>query len=138
MDVSKLKESLILSEGLRLKAYKDTVGKVTIGVGRNLDDVGISREEAFLLLDNDIKRVEVDLQKVNGFLDLIDVRQHVIAEMVFNMGFSSVMKFKQMWAAIAVQEWHKAADAMLDSLWARQVGKRAERLAKHMRLGVEE
>lgn len=67
MDTQQLREQLERHEGLRLKPYKDTVGKLTIGIGRNLDDKGISRKEAFALLDNDIAEVVRQLEQVDEY-----------------------------------------------------------------------
>lgn len=138
VDVFKLRQDLLLSEGLRLKPYKDTVGKLTIGVGHNLDDEGITKEEALYLLHNDILDVIKDLRKIphySKFVDGNDVRERVIAEMVFNLGIGGVLKFKKMWKAIEMEDWDQAAKEMLNSQWARQVGKRANRLSERMRSG---
>jgi lysozyme len=137
MNIDLLKKDIILSEGFKLKPYKDTVGKLTIGVGRNLDDVGLIEEEVLFLLENDIKRIQKELDSIEEFSLLSETRQRVIAEMVFNLGKSNLMKFKNMWKAIQLQDWSKAANEMLDSLWAKQVGKRASRLATRMRTGLD-
>ncbi|MBX9804596.1 MAG: glycoside hydrolase family protein [Alphaproteobacteria bacterium] len=135
MDNDILKQDLINDEGLKLKPYRDSVGKLTIGVGRNLDDEGITEAEALYLLNNDIQRVETELASVQYFPQLSDIRQRVLIEMTFNMGRSGVMEFKEMWSAIEAQDWNGAADAMLNSEWANEVGQRAVRLATCMRTG---
>lgn len=135
MDRQLLKTQLERHEGLRLKPYRDTVGKLTIGYGRNLDDVGIAPEEAELMLDNDIDAALKHLHTVDEFNELDPVRQTVIANMAFNMGFSGVMGFRNMWAAISRQDWDRAASEMLDSRWSRQVGMRAVELSEIMRSG---
>lgn len=153
MDIEKLKASLTLSEGLELKPYKDNVGKTTIGIGRNLDDVGLTKEEiiillkqngiteaqASMLLENDIKKVEAQLKEKSefGYLSQSEPRQRVIMEMAFNMGVSRLMGFKNMWEYIKEQKWDKAAEEMLNSQWARQVKGRAKRLADAMRTGTD-
>jgi lysozyme len=137
MNIEILRQSIIDAEGLRLKPYKDTEGKLTIGVGRNLDDIGISKEEAFFLLDNDIKFILKELSKLSDFQLLSEARQRVIAEMGFNMGMNGLMKFKDMWKAIEQKNWENAAEEMSDSLWARQVGQRAVRLIARMRSGMD-
>lgn len=137
MNIELLKQDLISSEGFKLKPYKDTVGKTTIGVGRNLDDVGLSQEEVLFLLDNDIKRILTELGSIEGFSQLTEPRQRVIAEMIFNLGKNNLIKFKNMWKAIQAQDWNRASTEMLDSLWARQVKTRANRLADCMRTGVD-
>ena len=135
MDTQQLREQLERHEGLRLKPYKDTVGKLTIGIGRNLDDKGISREEAFAMLDNDIAEVVRQLEQVDEYQALDDTRQTVLANMCFNLGFYGLMGFRKMWLALARNDYHEAAKQMLDSRWARQVGYRADELAQIMRTG---
>ncbi len=132
-----LTKNLIADEGLRLKPYTDTVGKLTIGVGRNLNDEGITAQEALYLLNNDIQRIEKELAPLPNFSQLSETRQRVITEMAFNIGFEGVMEFKGMWKAIQDEDWDSAANAMLDSLWAREVGQRAIRLATTMRTGTD-
>lgn len=130
-----LRSQLERHEGLRLKPYRDTVGKLTVGYGRNLEDVGISRDEADFMLDNDIDQVERQLDTVDEYRDLDPVRQTVIANMAFNLGFAGLMGFKNMWSAIDRRDWDSAADEMLNSKWARQVGVRAVELSEIMRTG---
>ena len=73
---------LKLDEGLRLKPYRDTVGKLTIGIGRNLDDVGISEAEAEYLLSNDLDRTISDLDKYMLWWQTLDTpRRRVILNM---------------------------------------------------------
>jgi lysozyme len=137
MNIDLLKKDIISAEGFKLKPYKDTVGKTTIGVGRNLDDVGLMKEEVLFLLENDIKRIQKELDSIEEFSLLSEPRQRVIAEMVFNLGKGNFMKFKNMRQAIQLQDWNRAANEMLNSLWAKQVGKRATRLAACMRTGMD-
>lgn len=132
-----LRNSIILSEGIRLKPYKDTVGKLTIGVGRNLDDVGLSYAEVMLMLEHDIDILLESVQKINGFKKLNEVRQRVVLEMGFNIGIHGLKKFEKMWQAILKEEWEQASKEMLDSVWAKQVGKRAIRLAEKMHRGSD-
>jgi len=137
MDRDLLRSQLERHEGLRLKPYLDTATppRLTIGYGRNLDDAGITREEADYLLATDIERVERDLNMVDEYMDLDRIRQTVIANMTFNLGFHGLMQFKRMWAAIGRCDYEKAANEMLDSTWRRQVGARAIELAEIMRTG---
>ncbi len=131
-----LEEQLIRDEALRLKPYKDSVGKLTIGVGRNLDDVGISREEAIQLLANDIERALAWLRThLPWTLELDEIRQAALANMVFNMGGQKLEGFVQFLAKLKAQDFEGAAKEMLNSLWAKQVGDRAERLAEQIRTG---
>ena len=135
MDRQLLRSQLERHEGLRLKPYRDTVGKLTVGYGRNLEDVGISRDEADFMLDNDIDQVERYLKTVDEYNELDSVRQTVLMNMCFNVGFRGLMGFRKMWAAIARKDYAEAARQMLDSKWHRQVGNRAQELAQIMRTG---
>jgi len=136
MNRTALKEQLIRHEGLRLKPYLCTAGKTTIGVGRNLDDNGISMHEAMLLLDNDIDAVEDDLdQRLPWWRGLTEARQRVLADMAFNLGIGRLEGFRNTLAAIKTGNYPAAAEGMLASRWATQVGKRAQTLAKMMREG---
>lgn len=131
-----LEEILIRDEGLRLKPYRDTVGKLTIGVGRNLDDVGISETEARVLLRNDIEKVREQAERFHWFADLNEARQVVVLSMIFNMGFDGFSGFRNTIKSIAAGDYNDAANRMLESKWATQVGARAGRLANAMRTGV--
>ena len=126
---------LMRDEGLRLHPYRDTVGKLTIGYGRNLDDVGISQAEAEMMLTHDIAQAADSLTNLPVFAVLDDVRQAVLITMAFNLGRTGLMGFRRMWAALAERDYDCAAREMLDSKWARQVGIRAERLAEQMKTG---
>ena len=129
---------IILHEGKRSKPYKDTVGKLTIGVGRNLDDVGLFDDEIELLLINDLKRFERSLDKsLPWWRDLDEVRQRVIIDMCFNMGLGGLLGFKNTLAKIKAHDWAAARRGMLQSKWAKQVGARATRLADMMLTGKD-
>lgn len=133
MDIDALKQQLIMHEGLKLTPYRCTADKLTIGVGRNLDDVGITQEEAEFLLDNDILRCCDDLDRnMSWWRDLSETRQRVLVDMVFNLGISRFMKFQNTIDALANGNYKGAAEEMLDSRWAEQVGQRAMRLANAM------
>lgn len=128
---------LIRHEGLRLKPYRDTKNKLTIGVGRNLDDVGIMREEALMLLNNDIARVRSEVEHAfPWFSRLNPARKDVVLDMVFNLGLPRFRRFKKTIAAIKAKDWEAAAREMLDSRWAKQVGRRARELAAMMKRGT--
>jgi len=138
MDLSKLKHQLIIDEGISLRIYPDTMGKLTIGIGRNLEDKGISLSEAHYLLDNDIHEAISDLERTYPWFELLnDVRQRVLVNMRFNMGMTRLSSFRLMLRAMANNEYKKASEEMLDSKWARQVGNRANRLAKIMETGLD-
>lgn len=128
-----IKELLTLHEGLELKAYKCTAGKITIGVGRNVEELGITHDEAMYLLSNDIKRVVDELlANVDCYNDLSDVRKSVLIDMCFNLGISRFLQFRNFLAAVERSDWVDAAREMLDSRWAGQVGSRAIRLSTMM------
>src|SRR5262249_8699097 len=129
-------QSLIADEGLKLRPYIDTVGKITIGCGRNLTDKGISQQEAIGLLKNDIAECVTHLEGFAWFAGLDEVRQHVVLNMRFQLGPSRFLGFRQMLSAIEHGDYAAAAEAMLDSLWAGQVPARAHRLSDEMRTGV--
>ena len=140
-----------------LKVYQDTLGIDTIGIGRNLKDRGISKEEldymdipnmdviyehgiteadARYLALNDIKIVENELCKVHKCVEDLDaVRQLVLMDMAFNMGVPRLCKFKKMWNAIYERNFEAASFEMMDSRWARQVGNRAKKLSDAMKAG---
>ena len=122
-------------EGLRLKPYQCTAGKLTIGYGRNLDDNGISEDEAEGLLQHDIKRTQEEAQTLPFFAELNEVRQAVIVDMIFNLGFARFKKFERMLIALERRNYQMASIEMLDSRWAVQVGQRADLLSQLMRSG---
>lgn len=134
MTDDKLLQRVILHEGLVLKPYRCPSGKLTIGVGRNLEDNGISKEEALFLLKNDLDRCHQEcLRAFLWYGELDDSRQGVIQEMCFNLGLARLKTFKKMLLACEIGNYALAAHEMLSSLWARQVGKRAETLADIMK-----
>lgn len=163
MIMHSIKDQLILHEGLRLKPYKCPAGYWTIGVGRNLETVGLSKEEqlkifgaynsngsdmidillergisekdAMYLLDNDIKSCIEDIEKFTFFEELSPVRQKVLIDMRFNLGFTGLRGFKKMLAALERGDYVRAASEMIDSAWFRQVGDRGKRLYEMMRTG---
>lgn len=130
-------EQLIRDEAIRLFPYPDSFGKTTIGIGRNLTDVGITLAEATYLLVNDIQNATDHLEKAlpwTGGLD--DVRRDALINMTFNMGIGGLCTFKKFLAAIQAEDWTIARNEMLDSEWAKQVGPRAQRLAIQVETGV--
>ena len=136
MKLDSLISQLISDEGIRLKPYRDSLGVLSIGIGRNLDDVGITQDEAMLLLQNDIRKAYADLTTALPWVQTLDdVRQNVLIAMTFNMGIGGLLKFKNTLGMIQRHEYNQAASAMLQSLWATQVGARAKRLADQMRTG---
>jgi lysozyme len=136
MDRDLLRKELIRDEGLRLIAYKDSVGLWTIGVGHLLGEVKrmaiITREEAFALLEPDMDRAHaIAVGLVPTFGQLSESRQRVLVNMAFNLG-NRLMGFKVFLARIAAEDWPGAGAAMMNSKWATQVGDRAVRLQEMM------
>ena len=152
-----LVQKLITHEGLRLQVYKDTLGIDTIGIGRNLEDrgitdkelewmdipnmdtiyeYGISEADAMYLAQNDVQIVEEELLRSHPCVEELDsVRQLILVDMAFNMGVPRLCKFKKMWAAIHENKFDIAAKEMLDSRWASQVKSRSIKLAHAMHHG---
>jgi lysozyme len=138
MDRSRLQAQLERREGRRHSTYQDSKGLWTIGIGRNVDSRGgrgLSDAEIDLLLANDIDRVAAELAGFPWFAGLDDVRQNVLMDMNFNLGFTRFAGFKQMLAACARGDFAHAAEEMLDSKWRHDVGERAVELAAMMRTG---
>lgn len=156
MGTSSLVRELIKDEGYKRKPYRCTAGKLTIGIGRNLDDVGLTAEEtiylfgqpltkeeyiseftkhglslknAWFLCENDIDRSLRDLRLIfKNFDSFTDNRQRALANMMFNLGLSRFMGFRKMIDAIQIGHWARAAREAIDSKWAKQVGARATRI----------
>lgn len=130
-----LTERVKRHEGCRLTPYRDSVGVLTIGWGRNLDDVGISQQEADLMLAHDLNRAYAVIQGWTWTADLSPARQQVLVEMCFNLGARRLQGFGRMLAACKAGQFAEAADEMLNSRWRSQVGQRAITLAEAMRRG---
>lgn len=125
-------------EGVRNHVYKDHLGIETIGVGRNLVDRGLSDEEVDMLLANDIAIVEDELDKqLPWWRDLSEVRQRALADLVFNLGMPRLHGFVKTLSALQTRDYHTAAEELLDSKYARQVGARAIRIAEMIRSGLD-
>lgn len=130
------KQLLTKHEGYERYPYADTVGKITIGVGYNLSDRGIS--DAWIN-----NQLETDINYFYNFLNttftwfkfLNDARQIALVDMCF-MGAKNLLTFKKMIAALDAKNYYLAAKEMLDSKWAEQVGQRAQELAKIIKTGT--
>lgn len=134
MTPTNIQKQLERDEGFRQFPYRDTMGIPTVGIGRNLEHVGISKKEAIFLLQNDVARLIAGLRNVFPWFDyLSEVRKGVLINMAFNMGVSRLLGFKKMLNALESSDYEQAAKEMLDSQWVKQVGLRAERLARQMR-----
>ena len=134
MDIARIKDDLRRDEGLRLTPYHCTAGKLTIGVGRNLDDLGITAEEADYLLENDIGRVAMELDhNIPWWRGLPAGAQRALVNMAFNLGWPRLSGFTNMLAALEAGDMATAAAEALNSRWAGQVGERADRIAALIR-----
>ena len=155
-DRQELVKIIAKHEGMVLEPYRDSLGISTIGIGRNLEDRsisdgelmhmnktledvvnnGLTEEEAYYLCNNDIMIVEKELVARKPLvLQLDDIRQMCLVDMGFNMGVPRLMKFVNMWEAIDKADFQWASEEMLDSRWAKQVGRRATHLSEVMRTG---
>lgn len=136
MDQDLLIAQLKRHEGVRLLPYQDSVGKWTIGIGRNLTDRGISLSTAEQMLQEDIELAKTDLDSIYpDWCDLSEERQLVLMDMCVNLGAPRYLTFVKFWAALRQGQWDLAAAEMLDSRWANQVGQRAQTLSAMMREG---
>ena len=136
INMERLTNQLIIDEGLKLKPYRCTSDKLTIGVGRNLQDNGITEGEAKFLLKNDISRVAGEcMYEFPWFNGLSEKRKEAVINLVFNMGMATFKKFKKTIAYIEAGEYEKAGVELLDSNYARQVGQRSQRVADMLILG---
>lgn len=136
MNHDKLRAQLAVDEGRKARIYTDTVGKITGGVGRNMTDRDFSDDEIDLMLSNDIALVVTQLDKsLPWWRQMNDARQNVLINMGF-MGVGKLLGFKNTLAAMMAGDYNTAASGILDSMYAKQVGQRAVRLAAVMRTGV--
>jgi lysozyme len=133
-------EQLRRDEDEVLYAYPDSEGYLTIGVGILIDKRkggGITKAESWYLLANRVKKAEDELQAALPWMDHLDeARRGLLVNMTFNLGIAGVLGFKHMLAAIEAGDYPRAAAEMRNSTWHKQVGDRAERLAKQMETGV--
>ena len=120
-------------KGLRLKPYLDTLGKLTIGYGRNLDDRGITEMEAQDMLARDVKEARDDLATFPFWNDLNSQRKAALIDMRYCLGFAGFREFEKTIAALNAGDYYKAADEIEDPLFAKQVKGRAKELADMLR-----
>ena len=139
MNLNKLEAQLVRHEGVVLDMYRDSVGIWTIGVGRNLEHVGLRNEtEARYLLRSDIVAIRTELEKALPWIgDLNDVRQRCLMDMAFNLGVAGLMKFSKTLRLAADGHFSAASQEMLRSRWAGQVGQRAITLSEMMATGKD-
>lgn len=129
-------KDLVRDEGLRLKPYTCPGGKLTIGVGRNIQERGISESEALYLLKNDIDISKKELSlKFEWFCELNENRKRSLINMHFNLGMTRLLSFKKFLKAMGEGNFEEASKEALDSKWAKQVGDRAKRISELIRKG---
>ena len=134
--MSKLVKMIEPHEGVRRFPYRCTAGKLTIGVGFNLDDVGLYPNEIEFILENRLTLVRTRLSaELPWFSSLDEVRQAVLIDMAYNLGVDGLLKFRQTLGSVQQGDYLLAAKQMLQSRWASQVGSRSTRLSEMMRTG---
>lgn len=139
---------LIEDEGMRQFPYFDCCGKffrkcncakqgiLTVGIGRNLETVGLRDSEAEHMVLNDIKLTCEHLERCfSWFKTLNTPRRIVIVSMAFNLGITGLKQFQKMIKCIESGDFESASKHMLASKWATQVHSRAIRLATIMKTG---
>jgi lysozyme len=134
-----LAAQLIAHEGERLTVYRCPAGKLSIGVGRNLEDRGLSIDESRMLLSNDISDCWASLSSALPWFATLDpIRQRVLLDLRFNVGMGGFMKFRKMLSACAVADYNTAAAELQNSAWFTQVQpSRSAKLVRMLRTGVE-
>ncbi len=126
-------EHLRQAEGFRAHPYDD-VGNLSIGYGRNLSSLGITREEAEIMLVNDVERVRTELRGYDWYSQLSPVRKMTVESLVYNLGISRFKTFKNCIAAISVGNFDRASQEIYpDSLYAKQLPDRAKKYAAWMK-----
>ena len=144
MDLEKLRKQLEIDEGVKYEIYLDHLGYPTFGIGHLVipsdkeyrEDVGtrVSEERVRECFDKDVQSVLRDCSLLyKDFDELPEEAQQIIANMMFNMGYTRLSKFKGMKRGVDARDWNKAADEMVDSRWYKQVTNRANRLVERMR-----
>jgi len=139
MDYRKVKEMIKGNEGLRLKPYKCPAGKITIGYGRNLEDKGITVDEADNMLFHDVCEVLADLRCIfqeKVFSDFSEPRQHALIDMRYQLGFGGFRSFKKMIQAIQDDNWPEAIKQVKNSRYYTQVTNRANRVCDMMEVEI--
>ena len=127
MDLEILFEQLKDFEGLELKPYRCTSDKLTIGLGRNLEDNGITEEEAYYLAENDIDNLMDELDRnIPWWTELNNPRKRALLNMAYNVGTPTLMKFQKTLSLLESGQYEEASKEVLNSRWARQVGRRAD------------
>lgn len=138
--INSLKKSIKISEGKKLSRYIDSLGYPTIGYGHKLrpgeNYTSISEAEANKIFDSDYDRIYAQISSNNIFRSSDPLTQAVLMDLSFNMGPGFLSKFPKFSTAISQKDFNTASKELLDSAYARQVGKRALRNAAALRSGI--
>lgn len=139
--IDELVRQLRIDEGVRRQAYRDSLGLLTIGVGRLIDPTkpgcGLRDGEIDMLLANDVAdRVDALTKALPWFTELDEARKGVLLNMAFQLGTAGLLAFTTTLGHVRSGRYDEAADAMLKSKWAQQTPNRAARMAQQMRTGV--
>tara|TARA_B110000879_G_C10757866_1_gene350419 strand:+ start:109 stop:519 length:411 start_codon:yes stop_codon:yes gene_type:complete len=134
MDMVRLRETITRHEGSRLQMYQDSLGIWTIGVGHNIQEKGISPQVMELMLDEDLLEAISELKRsVSFFSKMPQQVQEALVNLSFNLGIPRLMQFKKTLALLREGDFESAADELLDSRYAEQVGRRALEIADMIR-----
>lgn len=130
MNIDQAKKMLLVDEGLRLKPYRCTAGKLSIGYGHNLDDVGIPQRIADDLLVYDLEIARKICEHIFGdlFKTWSDSRKLGWINLAFNLGRTRLMQFRNTIRAARIEDWPEVENGLRQSLWFKQVKGRAERV----------
>lgn len=124
---------LMVHEGFRSKPYKCQMGKLTIGFGMNLEATPMPVEVAMLWLEMEVDKADKELDKeLDFYKDLDEKRKSVLINMAFNLGMEGLLKFKNTLDYVSKNKFTEASVEMLESIWASQVGERANELSEIM------
>ena len=158
LSLDEIKQRLAVHEGFRSKPYRCTSGKLTIGIGRNIEDnpfteeelrlvdkdymeKGITKAQAFAILARDIMQFDFELRKkIPFYANLDDERQYALLDMAFNMGIGNskkgLLSFKKMLSYMGTGFYKQAAAECLNSKYGRELPTRAGRIANTIETGV--
>jgi lysozyme len=129
-DLAAVLADLRRHEGFRDRPYRCTAGKLTIGFGRNLDDVGLRKHEAEVLLRSDVADVVTALDRAHPWWRTMpEGPRRALVNMAFQLGMTRLSQFRNMLAALERGDWPEARRQALDSRWARQTPNRAAEVA---------
>lgn len=134
--IRNIEQLLELHEGRRNTVYRCTAGKLTIGIGHNLEANPISDAAIDVILDDDITAVERDLERTYPWYARLDhVRKMAMVDLCFNLGITKLKMFLTTMREMSLGNFEAAANALTDSLWFKQVGTRGPRIVRMIRTG---